>query len=188
VKGIKALRTPKPKEEAPESKKELAPLNGEGIDRAFDIFLILQTLIFATLFQYLTWLGKPDDLLKVTKVTRVFFIPILIITLLWMVGYLIEPSRLRIFVKTIAWYWSYLSFFIQILFIGTILFWDVLSPEISFVFVIMACVLTMIFGVFMQLKFQKVYGGAYSPKIMILSTIVSIASALIFVAIVLQTT
>lgn len=170
--------------EAARSNDKPEESNGKGVDRAFDTFIIIQTLIFATIFQYLTWVGTPDDFLNVTKITRVFFIPILVILILWMISHLTGSSIRRLFIKTVAWYWAYLSFFIQFLFIGIVLFGDVLTSEIFLAVVVTGEVLTLIFGVFMQRKFQKIYTNEYSLKIMISTAIVSIVTALLFLLLV----
>jgi len=154
--------------------------NYESVDRAFDVFLLIQTLLFATNFQYLTWMGTPDDLLNVTKITRVFFIPLIVILILWMTSHLTGSSKRRIYIKTVAWYWAYLSFFIQILFIGSLLFWDVLTPEILSVTVISGEILTLISGMFMQRKFQKIYGSEYSLRTIISTATLSIITVLLF--------
>lgn len=197
--GKKRLR----KQEAPQSPTKGGSLpknkqdqslgvNGKSdekrIDHAFDTFILIQTLIFATIFQYLTWLNKPDNLIAVTKITRVFFIPILIIIVLWVGGHLSESPKMRMVLKAVAWYWSFLSFLIQALFLGAILLLDILSPQVTVFFILLVVLFTLFLALFANRKLGQVYGESYSIRVQILSGIVSIGSMAIFLAFVLNVT
>jgi hypothetical protein len=161
--------------------------NGKGIDRAFDTFIVIQTLIFATIFSYLAWLNKPENLVAVTKVTRVFFIPLVIIIFLWIFGHLFDSTKVRLVLKTLAWYWSFLSFFIQSLFLGAILLLDILSPQVTIFFLLAVTLLTMFFAALININFRKVFGGSYSLRIQVLSAILAVISMVIFMVFVLRT-
>ena len=159
-----------------------------GIDHAFDTFILLQTLVFATIFSYLVWLNKPSNLLPFIEIVRVFFVPILIIIMLWIFGHISTSQRAGILLKTMAWYWSFLSFILQALFLIAILFWDILNPGITILFVLLTVVFAMFFGALVTLKFKKTYGETYSLKIQVLSAVLSVISMVIFLFFVLTYT
>ncbi len=159
-----------------------------GIDRAFDTFILLQTLIFATIFSYLTWLSRSESLTAITKIVRVFFIPILIIVMLWIFGHLLEPQKWRILFRALAWYWSFLSFTIQALFLGEILLLDILSPQLTVSLILMVILFTPLFGLLTHLKFKSVYHRLYSSRIQIASGVLAIVTMIIYLIFVLITT
>jgi hypothetical protein len=177
----------KPSEEKQPNENHPAEDNVK-IDRAFDTFLLIQTVLFATVLQLLVWLGKPENLIEISKVVRALFIPLLVVMALWLLSHLIDRVSAQAVLKTIAWYWSFLSFFLEMAFLIFILFLDVLTPEILLTLIFLSVALVAIFGWMIQRQLRNKYGEHYTNFLTILSAVIAMVSAVAFGIFVVMTT
>lgn len=83
-------------------------LRTESLDHAFEIVLLLWSILFATFFQYMSWLWPREKWEGVSSFVWGFFlVPLIIIIFTWLYGQTVTDTNEKMSCRTIAWMLSF---------------------------------------------------------------------------------
>lgn len=97
-----------------------------NLDHAFEIVLLLLSILFATLFQHLTWVWQNERWEGISSFMYAFFLaPLVLVLIFWLNGQvLVDDDNKKMAFRTISWMlglasvWSYTAIIILIIFAG----------------------------------------------------------------------
>lgn len=122
------------------------------LDNGFNFILLLIGMISAAALQYATaW----EDLKFTTFSLRLLFIPIIPLTLFWLVNYITNRNRLRVFIRIFVWFYGTFTLFNDILFFLVQSFLKQFVTSTLLILIIPT--LLYVFAILLNLQIVRVY-------------------------------